>query len=281
MDFIRQYSLVLGISILIGVIALLLASSDIIYSSGVTFVDNNLHYASGDEAYIETKVDFGSQEHMAAFPLEFGEWRGYDEDTTEWADQLGADVAVLRGYTSPGLYQPLFFLIMQARTESSFHPPKICYPAQGYSIQEKADERVLITDANWTEEFSSVSIPLEKLVVVKESDGGVIDRRVVLYFYVKGNQFASDVITMIRMEASVPANGSYEGILNLEKEFLAQAIPYMFEPVEEENWNPIVIEMAGWGVGGYVIIVFLLFIPAAILAYPLTRWGQEPSGNHD
>ncbi|MCP4612787.1 MAG: exosortase-associated EpsI family protein [Planctomycetes bacterium] len=275
MDFIKQYSLVLGMSILIGVIALLFASSDLMFSSGATFIDTGLHSTSGDEVYIETKVDFGNQAYVAAFPLEFEEWSGYDEDTTEWAERLGADVALLRGYTAPGMYQPIFFLIMQAKTESSFHSPEICYPAQGYSIQEKADEAVLITDVSWTNDISSLSIPIEKLVVIKELDGGGTDRRVVLYFYVKGNQFTSDTITMIRMEASAPANGSYESILNQEKEFLAQAIPYMFGPGEEEEWNPIVLEMAGWGVGGYVIIVFLLCIPVAIFVYPMTRWGRD------
>ncbi len=277
MDFIRQYSVVLGLSILIGVIALLLASSDIMFSSGVTFIDTGLHYASGDEIYIETKLDFGNQEHMADFPMEFGEWRGYEEDTSDWSEQLGADVAVLRGYATPGMYQPIFFLIMQAATESSFHPPEICYTAQGYDIYENSSERVLVTGENWTEELSSVSIPLEKLVVIREPYEGSIDRRVVLYFYVKGNQFSSDTITMIRLEASVPANGSYdEKILEQEKELLAQAFQHMFEPVEED-WNPVVLEMSGWGVRGYALIVFLLGIPTAILIFPLTRWGRGAS----
>ena len=275
MSFIRRYAVIIGLLILACVIVLLLSAPGPVFSSGVTFIDTELHRSSGDEAYVRTKMDFGSQEHMSGFPTEIGDWEGYDYDTKEDKDKLGADVILLRGYSSPGVYQPIFFLIMQAKTESSFHPPHICYASQGYKVQEEAKERVLLEEASWTEEPSSMWIPLARLVVTKEHEQKVIERRVVLFCYVKGNQFTSDTITMLRVEALAPIDHPYDGILNLEKDFIAQAIPYMFEPAESSEWNPLVLRLVGLGAGGYCAIAFMLIVPLAIIVYPGTRWGRH------
>ena len=135
MDFYRRYSLLLGLLVLALVIALLLTTPASMFSPGVTFIDSELYRSSGDEAYVRTKMDFGNSEHVNAFPHQFSVWQGYDYDTAALKESLGADIILLRGYVRPGLYQPIFFLLMQARTESSFHPPPICYPAMGYEIE--------------------------------------------------------------------------------------------------------------------------------------------------
>lgn len=274
MAFYRRYSLLLGLLTLVLVIVLLLSTPGFVFSTGVTFIDSELHRSSGDEAYVRTKMDFGSSEHVSTFPMEIGDWKGYDYDTTGIGENLGADVILLRAYERPGLYQPIFFLIMQAETESSFHPPPICYPALGYHIQDEGKEQVVVTDTSWTEAPSSITIPLKKLVVFKESGGEVTERLVVLYCYVKGNQLTSNTITMIRVEALAPIEGSYEGILNVEKDFAALTIPYMFEPTEEGEWNPLVIRLAELGIGGYFAIALLLFVPLAIIAHSWTMRGR-------
>jgi hypothetical protein len=279
MGFYRRYSLLIGLFTLVLVIVLLLSTPDFVFSTGVTFIDSELYRSSGDEAYVRTKMDFGSSEDVSAYPTEIGDWSGYDYDVTEIKETLGGDVILLRGYSRPGVYQPLFFLIMQAETESSFHPPPVCYPALGYHIQEEGKEQVVVTDTSWTEADSSLTVPLKKLVVFKESGGEVTDRRVVLYCYVKGNQLASDTITMIRVEALAPVEGSYDGILNVEKDFAALTIPYMFEPNEEEKWSPLAVRLAESGIGGYFAIALLLFVPLAIMLYPRTRRGEAPPPN--
>ena len=276
MIFLRQYSVIISVFILVSIAVLLLSSSDLIFSSGVTFIDTELHRSSGDEAYVRTKLDFGSQEHMAAFPLQIGNWTGYSYDSTKWTEDLGADIILMRGYTPAIFSQPVFLLIMQAKTESSFHPPTVCYPAQGYEIQEKTTEEVVITDTAWSESPSSMAIPLNMLVVTKESaSGNLTERRVVLYSYIKGNQFTTDTITMIRTEALAPIHDSYEGSLSAQKEFLDQAIPLMFEPADAAEWNPIILELVEWGVGGYIVIGLLFCIPLFIVVYPRTGWGRR------
>ncbi|MBM3133331.1 MAG: exosortase-associated EpsI family protein [Chloroflexi bacterium] len=132
MNFLRQYSLILGLSILIIVIVLLLSSADLLFSSGVTFIDTELNRSSGQEVYVKTTMDFGSHEHLQTFPMTVGDWRGWPYETAEWEALLKTDLMIMRGYVGPGSYdRPLFFLAMQADTESSFHPPHICYPAAG------------------------------------------------------------------------------------------------------------------------------------------------------
>jgi hypothetical protein len=275
MDFLRKYSLILGISILILVFVILFSSSDMFFASGVTFIDIDLYKSSGDETYVRTKVDFGSLEYMNQFPLKIGDWYGKSYDSEELKELLGADTVVQLGYVAPGNFQPIFLSIVQARTNASFHQPKVCYSALGYDVEEEGKEHILIQDASWTQEHSDITLPMKKLVVVKESDGIVRDRRVSLFFYVKGNQFTTDTITMIRYEAVAPLKGSYEHILNMEKKLAADTIPYMFEPSDDEDWEPIVLEIAGWGVLGYLVIVFVLSVPLAIIVFPRTKWGRS------
>lgn len=271
----RNDSAILGIAILIVVVLLLLTSPDLLFSPVATFIDTELYRSSGNEVSVRTKTDFGSQEHMAAFPREIGKWEGYDYDTTKYVELLGADVMLLRRYEPITFTQPVFLLILQAKTESSFHPPEVCIRAQGHEIEEKGEEKVFVTDATWVKEPSRISIPLRKLVTTKESQGGkVTERRVVLFCYVKGNQFYDDTITMIQVEALAPLSGSYEGTLNEEKDFISKAIPLMFEPSEESTWQPVFMTLTGWGMVGYLVIAFLLLVPVTIIFYPIMRWGK-------
>lgn len=276
-SFVVRYSLLLSLAVLALVVILLLGDPDFVFSPGVSFIDTELHRSSGHEVYVRTKIDFGSQEHMSRLPMEIGEWTGYSYDTTEDREYLGADVIVLRAYSSPGLSQPLFFLIMQARTESSFHPPDVCYASQGYNVQEEGKEQIVVTDTSWAQATSGMSIPFKRLVIAKEIDGEITERRVVLFCYVKGNQFTSDTITMIRTEALAPIDGSYEGILSVEKDFTALAIPYLFEPAEGEEWNPLALQLAESGIGGYVAIAAILFVPVTIIIYARTGRGRDPA----
>ena len=263
---------IIGIVLLIIVALSLLTSPELIFSPMVTFIDTELYHSSGEEISVRTKTDFGSREHLAAFPLTLGKWEGYDYETTKYVELLGADVMLLRGYEPRTFTQPVFFLILQARTESSFHAPKVCIRAQGHEIQEEGEEKVFVTDAAWVKGSSSISVPLKKLVVTESSQAGdITKRRVLLYCYVKGNRFYNDTITMIQVEALAPLTGSYEGSLNEEKEFVAQAIPYLFDPSKETQWDPLFTVLIEWGISGYLIITFMCIIPIAIVIYARTR----------
>ena len=64
---------------------------------------------------------------------------------------------------------------------------------------------------------------------------------------------------MVRVSALVPTEGSYEGILNITKEFMGDTIPSMFEIREED---PILfITLVSGSVTGKVAVVFLFLAP--------------------
>jgi hypothetical protein len=281
MNFLRRYSLLVGLIVLFCIVMILLSIPGTVFSHGVQFIDTDLNQSSGKEAYIVTKMDFGSQEQVSAFPMQIGEWQGWDYDTANAKTELGADVLILRGYISPHVYQPVFLTIMQARTVSSFHPPKVCYAAAGYQIQEEQKDEVAVSPASWAEGSpSSMSVPFNRIVVFLGSEGNITERRVTLYCYVKGNQFTSDTITMIKVEAVAPSTGTYDGILGVEKDFIAQAIPYMFTPVEVPGWNPPVRQLAELGTLGYLAIALLLIVPIAIIAMPRILSRRDSGGKH-
>jgi len=277
MDFYKRYSLAIGLLVLVGIVVILLTSPSQIFSRGVSFIDTELSQSSGQKAYVTTKIDFGNNEHVQAFPTEIGDWQSIDYDVTVIKESLGADTMLQRTYYQSIVGNRLFFVIVQADTDSSFHSPPICYQSAGYTIEEEEKDEFVVSATGWVDETEerisppTISIPVKKLVVYKESDGKVVERRVVLYYYVEGNQFTSNTITMIRISAIVPVEGSYEEILNTEKDFAAETFPYMFGSSDEGDTEIIFAQLTGAGLLGYFAIAILIFIPLAIMFYPRIR----------
>jgi hypothetical protein len=258
---------------MIVVVLVLLASPAILFSPTVTFIDTNLNMASEHKIPVQIKTDFGRSEVVAAFPKDIGKWEGYDYDATKYVEILGANLILLRYYMPSTFTQPIFFTVVQSKTASSFHPPKICFSGQGYETQEEGNEIVNMTDASWLKGASTAAVPFNKLVVTKSAiDGHISQRRVALFCYIKGNQFYSDTITMIQTEALAPLQGSYEASLNEQKDFLVQSFPLMFSPYKDDGqWRPLAVILAGSGLGGLVILVLLILAPLAIIIYPYFR----------
>jgi hypothetical protein len=265
-----------GVGILAIVVLFLLASPTFILSPTVTFIDTELYKSSENKMPVQTKTDFGSPEVMASFPRQIGKWEGFDYDATAYIELLGANLVLIRGYLPSTFTQPLFLTIVQSKTESSFHDPKPCFSGQGYLLQEEGNDKVAMTDASWLKAASAAAVPFKKLVVTKSSkDGKLSERRVALYCYVKGNPFYSDTITMIQTEALAPLEGSYEGSLNEQKDFLAKAIPVMFSPAQTDTqWRPLAVSLIGWGPGGFSLLALLILAPVAIILYPRIRRGD-------
>lgn len=275
-SFFEEYNRIIGLLILVFVIIILFSTPSTIFARSVTMIDTELSHVSGDAVVVRTKLDFGNNEHMRAFSNDIGGWEGSDYDTTRVAESLGADVMLMRDYINPETFQPVIFLIMQSKNRSSFHPPTVCYPSLGYTIEEEGKAEIPVQDISWIEEpfygapaterlYSNVTIPVKKLIVVKESDGKVKERRVVLYFYVKDSLFISDTITMIRVSALAPPEGSYDGILNLTTEFMGTTIPYMFEMQREDDLVFLILFST---IFGKVVIGLLFLIPLTIIFYP-------------
>ena len=228
------------------------------------------YHSSGDVVDITTRIDFSDIEQMQSFPERLGDWNGYDYNATGVEKELGADLLLLRSYSKPGLYQPLFLTIVQAATESSFHPPRLCFEGQGYKIAEEGKDTIPILDPNWAEEATPVEIPVNMLSVYKEQNGTVTERRIALYFYVKDNRLLSDTVTMVEIQALAPLDGSYDAILGQMKTFAAEAIPHMFEPAKT-GASTLLERLLGRGALGYAVVIILVLIPIAIAVYPYLK----------
>jgi hypothetical protein len=273
--FFDEFSRIIGLIVLFYAIVILLSTPSLLLAKAITTLDTELSQASTDAMFVRAKMDFGNNEHMRAFPDKIGGWIGSDYNTTRVAESLGADVMLMRDYVNPETFQPVIFLIMQSTNRSSFHPPIVCYPALGYTIEEEGKAEIPVRDISWIEEplyrvpaakarYSNVTLPVKKLVVVKQSGEKVTERKVVLYFYVKDNPITSDTFTLIRVSALAPTEGSYDGFLNLTAEFMGNTIPCMFELRKEE----LIFFSLFASLAGKVLVGLLLLVPLPIIFYP-------------
>lgn len=276
MTFFRQYHWVVGLLLLAAVITVFVGTPDIFFGTRTTFIYSNLSDPSKHQTYVRTNMDFGNNERIREFPMDIGDWQGRDFPVDPWKEQLGADVALMRGYRKPGATQEIWFLAMQSKSRSSFHPPEACYPALGFTIEEEGYEIVPGENADWLEaplypkfSESQATVRLKKMLVSKGKAGVTEEHRLILYFYVKHGSLGamSDVITMIRISAIVPrSDDSYEQTLELEKELLLEFIPIMFEPAEKEDI--IIVQLAEKGAGGIFLIILGFAVPGGIILYP-------------
>jgi len=186
----------------------------------------------------------------------------------------------MRTYTKPSLYTSIFLAIIQAKESSALHPPPVCYKALGFHVDEHKDV-IRVTSASqggasYDNVLTGGTIPMKKLVVSKTFEGKVTERRVVLYCYLKGGQFTSDTINLIRVSALVPAEGSYDGMLEQVKEFAGLAIPQLFEFRQEGESQILIAKLAGWGVQGGFLIFLAFATPIALITYPILRKKPRP-----
>jgi len=85
-------------------------------------------------------------------------------------------------------------------------------------------------------------------------------------FCVKDNPISSNAVTVVRVSALAPADGSYEGVLDICKDFMGDTFPYMFEFQQGEDI--IAVQLAKSGIGEWLIIGALVSVPIGIIVYP-------------
>ena len=275
-DFFEDYAKIIGLLMLAFVIIMLFSTPSMIFAKRVTMIGTELSYATSYELPVRTKLDLGNTEHLQAFPKKIGEWSGYDYNTTGLKEALGADVMLMRAYSHPKLYQPIFLLVMQSQNRTSFHPPIVCYPALGYTIEDEGLETITVQNASWIEDpwlakpdmrRNETFLPVKRLVVVKQGADTVrvTERRVVLYFYVKEPPLGSDAISMVRVEALAPTGGSYDSILTVSREFMGETIPCMFELQRPER--VLFSSLAAGSFFDKLSLILLLLAPLPVIFF--------------
>jgi hypothetical protein len=115
-------------------------------------------------------------------------------------------------------------------------------------------------------------VSVKKLVLVKQENGVIKDRQIVLYFYIKDRSIAPRY-GMLRATAEAPLSGNYDAPLQSIKDLMGDAIPLMFEPVQSERIYLSIV--ADRGAAGYAIIFMLFLIPLAVIAFPVWRNAVE------
>jgi hypothetical protein len=270
----QKYTTASGVILLIIAILVLGFSPSLVFSPTITVIGTNLNKATSNQVSVSTKTDLNSRQ-LIDIPMRIDKWQGVDYDATETLKALGANFVMMRGYEPDTFTQPLFLSVVQSKTDSSFHGPEACFTDQGYEIQESNTDSFSVTNQEWSRNNSAITIPCNRLILVKKnSENKIYERSVVLYFYVKGNQFYSDDVTMFEVQGLCPIQGSYEGTLFEEKNFLAQIIPIIFSPSENisnENVRPLFITLVEKGVMGYVCIALAIIIPFSLIIFPLAR----------
>ena len=263
--------------VLTAIAVLLLSTPGMIFVEGVTFVDTEIQHSSGHETFVSTKLDFAGGEEIRNFPEQIGNWSAKSYNKSRVEKSLGADVLISRTYWHEGCFKPVFFLIVQSDNVSSFHPPIVCYPALGWTIEKEESGALAfnVTDAAWTKGSGWLSekegrifhgsISAKELVVYKEKDGEITDRRVVLYYFVKDEtRFIPTSITIIRISTQSASNSTDEAALSLCEKLAGDTFPLMFElrPPERMLCETLVAEH---GAMGYLAIATMVFAPIAIL----------------
>jgi len=272
----KQYFAIIGLLVLTVVICVLLLPASMILARTVAFIDTTSYRASSDQIPVRTKMDIGDSEHMRAFPEMVGKWVGIDYEASQIEEWLNADVVLMRAYRTPNFDHPVFLLLVRSNDPVSFHPPVVCYPALGYQIEEEGKEKIPLTNVEWvsywrseTEQKVASSINTNKLVVFKEVDEGVIERRVVLYFYVKEEPIVGDTLTMIRISMLVPADISCDEEISMAKDFVADVIPYLFELYETKE-EPVAAQLSESGIG-WLVMVISVTTPLMMVVFSLWR----------
>lgn len=285
----KQLRVTSGLVVLVLVVVLLVSSPGTFFAKGVSFIDTEIHGSADSGQFVRTQMDLSSARQMEEV-IQQTEWIGTPYDWSVLEQQLGAEILtawICRHHSSPTV---VWFLVIQSKDVTSFHPPPVCYQALGYDIVEETTIDIPVSGEGWaTEEIAEFmddpnvytgSIRVKKLVVAREENGKPTERRLVLYYYLKEGRTANPgMITMIRVSAIIPNQGPYDEVLNLEKKIVADFFPLMFQPREGDRTLGAWL-LDEWGPLGGLTIAVMILIPVGFLIYPVVRTRLDESGSN-
>lgn len=159
-----------------------------------TFVTDIDNWRQTDQwRRVYTPYDFHLGPNLAALPLSLGRWAGQDIPQTnlEVFILLEPEEYVYRRYADDAGHI-LWLSMIGSRKSKSFHPPQICYSADG-----------------WTTEVSAGRIPLEKGDLYSlhvDAEKGA-QRHLVLYFYLWPDERRDPAQGTVLFKVTVPFSG--------------------------------------------------------------------------
>ena len=176
---------------------------------GYTFItDIDRWRKTRRERVVRSYYDFSLGSQLHELPLDIGEWVGQDlpQDNVEVQILLEPEQYVRRSYRDKQ-GNIIWLSIIGSRETKSFHPPQICYDADG-----------------WHTEISSERIPLQKgdiyaMYVNAEKDNY---KHVILYFFLYPDYLRDPSRGIVLFKVTAPLKTSEETTLEMEKAFIRQ-----------------------------------------------------------
>jgi len=218
----RRYLVVIALLTLAVLAALLIAWREVWLdrvraNQGFQFVADIDNWRRTDrERAVRTPYDFRLGPNLNDLPLQIGEWQGQDVPQTnlEVFILLEPEEYVFRLYEradgrrpSTGSGQRLWLSLIGSRKSKSFHPPQICYVADG-----------------WRTDVSSEPIPVGEgelyALKVIATKGGTT--HVVLYFFLWPDYSRDPAAGTVLFKVTAPLMGSVEETVAVEKEFIRE-----------------------------------------------------------
>lgn len=206
------------------IVALLLGSLAVVYASqrsrdqadGLTYVADLDYWGRTErEQLVETEMPFDLAHDLSGVPLQIGDWQGEDvpETNLEVFILLEPEQFVQRLYQdSNGHY--LWLTLIGGRNSRSFHPPDLCYDADG-----------------WQASLSSQAIPLDGggevyglwLEAQKPGEAGAKTpgaEHQVFYFYLFPDTGRDQADGIVLLKLTSPPYGTVEETLSIQGDFL-------------------------------------------------------------
>lgn len=184
--------------------------------TGLVYVaDLDYWQRTGRERIVEATIPFDLAHDLGQTPLQLGEWQGQDvpETNIEVFILLEPEQFVRRLYRD-GAGHYLWLTLIGGRQSRSFHPPDLCYDADG-----------------WQTSLSSQAIPLEGggdiyglwLAAQKQTnEGAPPTEHLVFYFYLFPDEERDQADGIVLFRLTSPRYGTVEETVALQSSFLRQ-----------------------------------------------------------
>lgn len=227
-------------------------------------------------AFVRPEPMLQNRLDLSPVPAEIGRYYGEDVvlEGVPIEDQLAAQAVLYRDYYEGARSEPLNLCLVYnyARRSNSFHDPHVCFPAQGYTLQDKGTYPLDIGGQQIRANLLGAEKNATSWLVVYWylSDKKALDvsgkRQGDFWDAVKTRlQRRLGVSTMVRVTA--PVSTSEQETMSRIQSFLNQIYPRILQ-VRADIAQPPMPATSMWvsGPGGKALLLALLGVPLALVA---------------
>jgi hypothetical protein len=179
-----------GIILMAHILVFLLSPTNIM---DFTVVDSEYWRESGNGQIVKSGYNYNDKESIEQFPMQLGEWTGYNYYYPDGVDTLNAEIVLSRSYARGD--DLVLMDIVHSKMSESFHKQQICVEGQGWTIVNESKELI---EVNSTRHNPYITIYVNKLDIEKNGT-----RQVMMYWFMFKKFRSSNAVTMIRLLAPV------------------------------------------------------------------------------